>query len=235
MIAGMGQRMPQRPQMGPSPMTAGRPNPMAGFGGGFQGKPQGPPMGGGGPQQPPPWAQGGAQGMQPWMKPPPPPMPAGGMNGIQVSTAQPPPGGAQGVGPNFGGSQGTPPWMQGPGAGGGGMPQLMGGGQDLGNLWQANQGQVQNQMQTAMGGMNDAMMHPFAPRNQGAQFQPMQQPPPGAMGGPAMPLGQVAQAGQGMNDAMMHPFAPRNRPQFPGAAQGGLMRGMMGGGQPRWV
>ena len=49
-MMGMGQQMPmRRPPMGPSPMTAGRPNPMAGFQGGPQGMmQQAPPAMGGG-------------------------------------------------------------------------------------------------------------------------------------------------------------------------------------------
>mgnify|MGYP003694150493 CR=1 FL=1 len=104
-MMGMGQQMPmRRPPMGPSPMTAGRPNPMAG--GGQWATPTGmggsaaramAALGGGGPQQPPPWAQAGMQGMAPWMRPPPPQMPAGGGAGIQVANVSGPrPTGPQG-------------------------------------------------------------------------------------------------------------------------------------------
>jgi hypothetical protein len=197
-MMGMGQQMPmRRPPMGPSPMTAGRPNPMAGFqGGGYQGRPP----------------------------------------GMQVANAQPPPmGGYQGP------SQATP-LLQAPMNMGGGGPQgytpWIGGGVEGNNIG-GPQGQYDTpQVAYPQGGMSDAQMHPYAPRNQG--FPPMQGPP--QMGGGRFPPNQgPPQMGQprfppmqGPPDAQLHPFAPRNRPQFPGAMQGGIMGGM-GQRQPPWM
>ena len=133
-MMGMGQQMPmRRPPMGPSPMTAGRPNPMAGF-------------------------QGGApqQGFQQRY--------AQNQANVQNQMQQYPQGGPQGMGGMI-----NPMAQQMQGMFGG-PPQ---GGDPSG---------MQGRLGQAVGGMSDAQMHPFAPRNQGAQFQPMQQPPPGAMG-----------------------------------------------------
>jgi len=177
-MMGMGQQMPmRRPPMGPSPMTAGRPNPMAGFQGG----------GGGGPQQPPPWAQGGMQGMAPWMRPPPPQMPPGGGAGIRSAPAQPPPqqwgGGPAQAMPllqapeGMGGPQGYTPWI------GGGVE---------GNNIGGPQGQYDTpQVAYPQGGMSDAQMHPFAPRNRPQFPGAMQGAIQGAMGrmGPQMTQG----------------------------------------------
>jgi len=208
MIGGMGQR---RPPTGPSPYTAGRPNPMAGFqggGGGFK----------------------GAQPMAPWMRPPPPQMPPGGGGGVQVAQGQPPPGGwGSGGAPGYypPGPQQAMPLLQAPmGMGGGGMqakpyqgapPGQMGGMQRVSN----------DEYVMDLGNFGGS-----APGAQGIGQNVM---PEGGMGrGYAMPLLQAPLdmgGAQGMSDAMMHPFAPRNRPQFMGAAQGGIMGGMGGGPQ----
>jgi hypothetical protein len=216
-MMGMGQQMPmRRPQMGPSPMTAGRPNPMAGFQGYGQ-------WGAGAPPRMPP--SGGPPAQQQWGGGPQMQGSMGSMGGPQMTP------GFQGGGQWYGGAPPQMPPSGGPPAqqqwGGGGGPQ--GYTPQVAYPQGGSQGSPWSQV-------SDAQMHPYAPRNQGAQFQPMQQPPPGAMGGPAMPLGQVAQAAGGMSDAAMHPFAPRNRrPQFPGAAQGGIMQGMGNYAGARWV
>jgi hypothetical protein len=121
---------------------------------------------------------------------------------MQVTNAQPPPmGGPQGQ------FQGYTPQAMDPMSqvaypqGGGGMTPME-------QRYGAQQAQVAQQM----GGMSDAQMHPYAPRNQGVSFN--LPPPP---------------------DAAMHPFAPRNRPQFPGAMQGGIMGGMAPGMTPPWM
>jgi hypothetical protein len=206
-MMGMGQQMPmrrpQRPQMGPSPMTAGRPNPMAGFN-----APMAPLTGP--PPQVPPWAQH-PQGIQ-----------AGG-GGAQVAQGQPPPGGwgsggAPGYSPpnpnvqaytpqvNFGGG---PQGMMGqfvPGAGPAGLndPNLQSQVASMGG------GPLQTGVQGQMQGMSDAMMHPFAPRNRGPQgVGPMQQ-----MQGA---LGQM----QGAIGGAMRP-----QRRFPGALGRGIMQAM---------
>ena len=171
-MMGMGQQMPmRRPPMGPSPMTAGRPNPMAGFQGGPQGMMQ---------QAPP--AMGGGYGnlMAPRTGAPPPGWQQhNNVQGVQANPNFQGPAmtqGSMGAGPQFdvpgggqfySGGQGNPQnaqqyaGMMGGMMGGGGGPQGM----------QAQLGQMQ-------GGMSDAQMHPFAPRNR-PQF-------PGAMQGGIM-------------------------------------------------
>lgn len=178
-MMGMGQRPPPRPQMGPSPMTAGRPNPMAGFQGG-----------------------GASQPMAPWMRPPPPQMPPGGGGGVQVAQGQPPPGGwGSGGAPGYypPGPQQAMPLLQAPmGMGGGGMPAKsfqgpppgqMGGMQrvsndqyfqDLGNFGGYNpaaQGIGQNMMMPALqrqfpGALGRGIMQAMAPPPQAAPPAP---------------------------------------------------------------
>jgi translation initiation factor IF-2 len=187
-MMGMAQRMPQRPQMGPSPMTAGRPNPMAGFQGGAS--PVGPNYGGASPVGP----QWGAGGPNP------------GVAQVQPGRFGGP---AQGVGPQYGGA--SPVGPQGMFGGGAGIQVAQG--------------------QPPPGGWGSGGAPGYYPPDPNVQAMPLLQAPMGIGGGP-----------QGMSDAMMHPFAPRNRgpqgigpnfalpqrPQFPGAAQGGIMGGMGG-------
>jgi len=203
-MMGMAQRMPQRPQMGPSPMTAGRPNPMAGFqgaGGGFKGGPQ--PVG-------PQGMFGGGGGF----KGGPPPMGPQGMPGFQGTGQlgpmgpQGPMGGAQGPPPGWHGGQSTP--MMGQIVGGGqqgmsdammhpfaprnldAMQGAMGGGANMRGL-----------MQNALGGMQGAM---------GGG------PQPSPWGGANMIQPAVRQ----MQGAMGPGFQRR----FPGALSRGIMQGM---------
>src|SRR5580765_1048656 len=132
-MLGFGQQMPmRRPPMGPSPMTAGRPNPMAGFqGGGWQPKPPGPGMGGGGPPPgPSPWG-GGGQPMGPQyggggnpgygnlaapLNGPPPPgwQQHNNVQGIQADPNFQGPAMTQGYNPQAGGPQAYTPQVQGP-------------------------------------------------------------------------------------------------------------------------
>jgi hypothetical protein len=135
-------------------------------------------------------------------------MMGGGGAGIQSAWAQPPPsgyatglgpmnvqgGGAQGVGPNFGGGYGGGPHAYPQGAPQG--PQNIepyqqqmqgmfgGGGAQSVPLQTGVQGQMPGGGGGPMQGQMDAMMHPFAPRNrfpgalQRGIMQAMPQPPP---------------------------------------------------------
>jgi hypothetical protein len=206
MIGGMGQR---RPPMGPSPMTAGRPNPMAGFQGTGQLGPMGPqgPMGGA--QGPPPgWHGGQSTPMMGQI------VGGGAMTPPSMGTGQPlyargspggtftPPAGPIQVDPyETGGSRTFGGWAPGGvgiasvgGPGGGQQAMPLGQVQGLPNFEPYGGGPQ---------GMSDAMMHPFAPRNRGPQGV-----------GPAQLFGanQANVAGQ--------------MRRFPGALARGLMQGM---------
>src|SRR4030095_15878417 len=213
MIGGMGQR---RPPTGPSPFTAGKPNPMAGFQGNFptssvDPRQFAPPGGNPAPRQMPPQQWGGSDG------------------------SMGPPGGGGGQG-NFptqqvfgGGYQGSPPWMGGGGIEpGGGVGQV---GPGPGPAW-LDDPNLQAQVAYPQGGpqgMPDAMMHPFAPRNRGAQgVGPMQGLEQRFAANQADVQGQMrnylAQMGGGAS-----PVGPQYQRRFPGALQRGILQGM---GQP---
>jgi hypothetical protein len=199
-MMGMGQRPPQRPPTGPSPYTMGRPNPMA-QGGGANYAPMAP-----SPQQ---WGGSFGTGKLGPMGP------------------QGPMGGAQGPPPGWHGGQSTP--MMGQIVGGGGMPPQQWGG-SYGSMGPPGGGAVPlGQIRgPGMGGGGQWM-------GGGAQVSGFGDGPTYAPGTAPPDMGKIydtpqvayPQGGpQGMSDAMMHPFAPRNRPQFLGAAQGGIMGGM---------
>jgi hypothetical protein len=154
-MMGMAQRMPQRPQMGPSPMTAGRPNPMAGFQGGPPQMMQNP--------NPGPsnyWTPQRMQNAQP--------MPLGGMGG-----------GAQGLGPMQGQIQNSLGAMQGAMGGGPNMIQpalqqmqgAMGGGPNM-------QGQMQNSLVGMQGAMGNMRQRRFPGALGRGIMQAMAPPPP---------------------------------------------------------
>jgi hypothetical protein len=231
-MMGMGQRPPQRPPTGPSPYTAGRPNPMA-QGGGANYAPMAPPpqqwggsfgtgkLGPMGPQGP----MGGAPGPSPWQGGQATPMMGQivgggpqGMSDAMMHPFAPRNRGAQGVGPNYGGSQGTPPWMGAQLTGSEGGPSdptqqmqnslaAMRGGMGGGGQWTGGGAQglgpMQGQIQNSLGAMQGAMGGGPQPSPWGGAnvIQPAVRQMQGAMG-------------------------PGYQRRFPGALQRGIMQGM---------
>jgi len=233
---GMGQR---RPPTGPSPYTAGRPNPMAAGGG--LGNQMGKGWGGFNPQavmNSPSYGSGiaaaGAEtAASPWMRPPPPQMPPGGGGGVQVAQGQPPPGGwGSGGAPGYypPGPQQAMPLLQAPvGMGGGGMPGSSFSGVAMNGIPYQSSGALQGG--GGQQGMSDAMMHPFAPRNRGpqgvgpnmqGQIQNSLVGMQGTMGGG--PMQQMQGALGQMQGAMGGGMRPQRR--FPGALGRGIMQAM---------
>jgi hypothetical protein len=135
----------------------------------------------------------------------------------------------------FGGSYGTgqlgPMGPQGPQGGAQGPPPG----------WQG--GQATPMMGQLVGGMNDAMMHPFAPRNRGAQAIGPNFTLPQGGGGGQMLSGLpdwVSGGGQGVGPNMIQPALHEMQQRFganqanvqgqmrrfPGALQRGILQGM---------